>query len=182
MILINIRIKRLLAGLLVPVILFALCACSNEEKLEEPTNSTDATEATEEVKYEKADFFSVINFYLSYLARYRYDPGDAFKEYRHFEQDSLREALADVNDPITNYEILEVKKLNDQLWVIHVSSTTVREPEWYDYHNFVGLIDGRLYVMINQFNVPAELMEGLDLSEYNHGMMDYSEFKEGMYE
>ena len=181
MILTNVRIKSLLAGLMILIILFSLCACAPEEITEEPSNSTDAAEATEQVTYDKADFLSVTNFYLSYLARSSYDPVGAFREYTHFEQDSLREDLEGGYDPITGYEILEVKKLNDQLWVIHVSSTTVYEPEWYDYHNFVGLIDGKLYVMINQFNVPAVLKEGLDLSEYNPGLMDYTEFQEGMY-
>ena len=180
MILRNVKIKSLFAGLMISIILFSLCACAPEEITEEPSNSTDATEATEQVIYDKVDFLTVTNFYLSYLARSSYDTVSAFREYKHFEQDSLREALEGVYDPITDYEILEVKKLNDQLWVIHVSSTSVYEPEWYDYHNFVGLIGGKLYVMINQFNVPAVLKEGLDLSEYNPGLMDYTEFQEGM--
>ncbi len=180
MILTNVRIKRLSAGLMITVILFMLCACDSEENTQEPTKSSETTGATEEVIYEEADFFSVINFYLSYLARSSYDTQGAFREYLHFEQDWARDILPGKENVVTCYEILEVKKLNDQLWVIHVSSTSAYEPEWYDYHNFVGLIDGKLYVMLNKFNVPAEIKEGLDLSEYNPGLIDYTEFQESM--
>lgn len=169
----NVRTRKLLASLITVTILMSLCACSRVEETEETIKSSDATDSTKSIIYDKADFFSVVNYYLKYIERSTFDSREAVRTYVHYEQDWLREMALEQDDPTTGCEFLEVKKLNDKLWVIKTFITSFYRPEGFICDNFVGVIDGQLYVMVNLYNIPPELKEGLDLSEYH---------KEGMHE
>ena len=169
----NVRTRKLLAGLIAVTVLMSLCACSWVEETEETTKPSNATDSTESITYSNADFFSVVNFYLNYIECSTLDSQAAVRTYIHYEQEWLKEIALEQNDPTTGCDFLEVKKLNDKLWLIKTFITSSYRPEGFICDNFVGIVDGQLYVMVNLYNIPPELKEGLDLSEYH---------KEGMYE
>lgn len=167
------RTRKLLFGLIAVTVLVSLCGCSRLEKIEESTKSTKTIESTDRIVLENTDFFSVVNFYLNYIECSTLDSQAAVRTYIHYEQEWLKEIALEQNDPTTGCDFLEVKKLNDKLWLIKTFITSSYRPEGFICDNFVGIVDGQLYVMVNLYNIPPELKEGLDLSEYH---------KEGMYE
>ena len=88
----------------------------------------------------------------------------------HFEIPLYREMTELAFDNLPNPRLESWEKLNDQLWVAYTSydeddeMVAVDGRAVADY--FVGEVDGQLRVMIGIFQVPEELLDGVDTSRF----------------
>ena len=83
----------------------------------------------------------------------------------HFEYADEQEAYEKSYRRIVDYEILGAEKINDELYAftLHLEKTADTYPKRY---YFVGLIDGEWCVMLNIYNIPAELQDGFDKDRF----------------
>ena len=106
------------------------------------------------------------------MEAYRTDTAEAV-QYAHFEDDFIRTAYLNASDMLLDYQIERVEKINDQLFgftiLIKTTQTMLYAGEDYEkVYNFVGQIDGEWYFMNGVANIPAELQENLDVSQYTY--------------
>ena len=106
-------------------------------------------------------------FYTEYVEAVKKDRVSAATDYVHFEDLYWLEMEALVADN-TLYltDILSMEKLNDDLWVLQIYYESLYVPEGEVIYHFVGKIDGEYKVMRNWLNVPAELVQNIDLEQY----------------
>lgn len=108
----------------------------------------------------------VEQLYITYIETIKSDYVKAVNEYCYFEVPIIKELTEQSTEYITEYQILGWRQLSDQLWVVNTFFKTAFIPDGETMFNFVGIIDGQYYVMLNAYQVPSQLQENLDLSEY----------------
>lgn len=88
----------------------------------------------------------------------------AMAYYCHWENEESKGAMLEnaEKDIIVDYDILAHRQLNDNLWIIYCSLSTPYQTN-VKLYKYVGLIDGRYYVMWNSDEIPDDMKEGLDL-------------------
>lgn len=107
----------------------------------------------------------VQTFYAEYLETLTKDSYTAVHEYCHFESSDNREMAASA-PPIVSYEIISWKKLSDKLWEVKIWGVEEALPNGIYCMNYVGIIDGRYYVMGNTDEIPPELKQGVEIIPY----------------
>lgn len=119
------------------------------------------------------------SIYIDYLETAIVDRKASVENYLHFENPIAQElALLSVSQKLYSYEILDSKKLSDSLWVFKASMVSDPHRTSQIVHNFVGYIDGQMYVMLNVDEIPSHLKESLDLSTYeltDPNIIDFSD-------
>ena len=107
----------------------------------------------------------VKELYTLFMETQKYDISESV-QYCYFRNEELRQRQlerkgeAGVGEDI----ILEWVQLSDELWAINVR--TEYEKTYFERYHFVGYIDGKPYVMTDQYEIPRELKDGLDLTPY----------------
>lgn len=97
-------------------------------------------------------------FYREFMEVTMEDPEYALRNYYHYEDyRHLGWALESTGNRTLSYEIRNIEQLSDRLWAITVFETQTLEPEGIEFINFVGIIDGKYYVMANIEQIPEEL-------------------------
>ena len=104
--------------------------------------------------------------YIGFLDAMKTDFAAAAKYCYHETPEQTEMMINSGDDYIVQYEILEWKQLNDSLWVVKSSYLQGAAKESELIYQFVGYIDGKLYVMQNPRLVPEELKGDLDLEIY----------------
>lgn len=103
--------------------------------------------------------------YLDYLEAIKSDFVRASDEYCHFETPTIKKLVIQSNDYLKSYHIISWEKLGKKLWAVNVSieSTYTGTDTFF---NFIGLIDGKWYVMLNPSQIPAFLLKDTDITPY----------------
>ena len=106
--------------------------------------------------------------YIAYLEACKVS-AEAPLPYCHYEHEILRGYAADIGEGqlIDTYRILERNKINKDLYEF-TTEVTDRSGDQQVCYQFVGRIDGEFYVMINTYEIPAELQEGLNVDDYTY--------------
>ena len=106
----------------------------------------------------------VSNVMYSYLETCKNHP-EAIPSHMHFEYADEQEAYEKSYRKIVDYEILGAEKINDDLYAftLHLEKAADTYPKRY---YFVGLIDGEWCVMLNIYNIPAELQDGFNKDRF----------------
>lgn len=103
--------------------------------------------------------------YLNYLETIKTDFAKAADEYCHFEMPTIKELVMQSNDYLKNYHILRWEKLGKDLWSVNVSiESTYTGKDTIT--NFIGLIDGKWYVMLNPSQIPETILNDVDINPY----------------
>lgn len=108
----------------------------------------------------------VKQLYIDYMETIKSDYEKAVNEYCYFEVPIIEELTKQSTEYITEYEILSWQKLSDHLWVVNTFFKTEYIPNGETMFNFIGVIEGKYYVMLNAYQVPVQLRENIDLSQY----------------
>lgn len=103
--------------------------------------------------------------YLNYLETIKSDFSKAADEYCHFEIPTIKELVMQSNDYLKSYHILKWERLEKNLWAVNVSieSTYTGMDTIY---NFIGLIDGKWYVMLNPSQIPDTILKDVNIDSY----------------
>jgi len=88
-------------------------------------------------------------------------------QYMHFENDR-RIAYVDSTGKLVDYKIENIEKINDNLYAFTVSVKTTIEKDYHTSYNFVGRIDGELYVMNGVRQIPESISDNLDPNKYTY--------------
>ena len=115
-----------------------------------------------------AEFAEAEKVYIAYLEASKISV-EELMPYCHYEHEILRGYASEVGEGqlVGEYQILDKNKINDDLYVFKTNITTKNGGENTGY-NFVGKIDGKYYVMVNYFEVPEYLQEGLNTDDYTY--------------
>lgn len=115
-----------------------------------------------------AEFAEAEKVYIAYLEASKISV-EELMPYCHYEHEILRGYASEVGEGqlVGEYQILDKNKINDNLYVFKTNITTKNGEENTGY-NFVGKIDGKYYVMVNYFEVPEYLQEGLNTDDYTY--------------
>ena len=110
----------------------------------------------------------VREFYTEFIEVDLSDPVRAIEEYEYYKDESLKAiAIESVKgNYTTDYEILSVEKITDQLWAIELYIETSMRPEGFTAYNFVGKINGEYKVIRGVGSIPDELIGDLNLDAY----------------
>lgn len=100
----------------------------------------------------------------SYLETCKNHP-ESIPSHMHFEYADEQEAYEKSYRKIADYEILGAEKINDDLYAftLHLEKAADTYPKRY---YFVGLIDAEWCVMLNIYNIPAELQDGFNKDRF----------------
>ena len=111
-------------------------------------------------------------FYITYMDALKSGTREAEK-YTHFENGD-RDAYLASNDTLADYEIIGVERINDRLYAVTASvpSAPGGGGGTRTVYNFVGILDGRLAVMINEIHIPDELRDNLNPDKYRYSDPD----------
>lgn len=109
-------------------------------------------------------------FAESYLDRLMEKGSASVVDDCYFSTETEREMFQEGSFFYTGYEIKEINRINDHLYVLTVE---LEKPVWDQkdgqretVYNFVAQIDGKKYYMNNVRNVPEAVQEGLDRDKY----------------
>ena len=138
--------------LCVMLVCCSLVACQNSSQ------SSDDTNIPKEVQ----------QVYVDYLEISKVSVAEAVNQYCHYEIPEHREMALDSTVCLNDYRNLEFKKLSDSLWVATVEIVDSYYPQGAVIYNYVGEIDGNYYVMTSDKQIPVNLKENVDFSEYTY--------------
>lgn len=99
------------------------------------------------------------NFLYSYLETCEKHPEKAVT-YTYFTTEIEQDAYEHSPLRILDYELLGAEKINDDLYAFTLQLQK-EVPTYPKRYYFVGLIDGKLRLMVNVYNIPESLREGL---------------------
>lgn len=133
------------------VLVMLLCSCESQEA----TTEHNRNEAWNDAQ----------SFYLEYLETMVNNPSSALS-YRHYEDSAAQEMAMANPTMLIDYEIIRMTKLSDSLWEVILWSQTFKKPDGVYGANYIGVIDGKYYVMTGIKQIPSALKEGLDLVPY----------------
>ena len=103
-------------------------------------------------------------FYREYIHVLRNDRANAINHCVHYEDPFLyRAAVADVNVPYYCFEMRGIIKLSDSLWAVNAYVESAYRDEGYMIVNYVGILDGRYQVMVNEEQIPPGLKKDANL-------------------
>lgn len=106
-------------------------------------------------------------FYKEYANTFITDRANAVNNYIHYEDVFLyHAAIADIAVPFYRFEMRDIEKLSDSLWVVTAYIESDYQDEGYEITNYIGILNGEFKIMVNDLQIPAELKEGVDLSSY----------------
>lgn len=110
----------------------------------------------------------VTAFYMTYMEAAKTGPKKAV-QYTHFESGN-KTAYLESNDHLIDYKIVNIEKINDNLYAFTVSvvSTYAREGKPETVYNFVGKIDGQMYIMLSTAEIPADIRENFNPDIYKY--------------
>lgn len=109
----------------------------------------------------------VQNFYMEYVEACKEDRMDATTKYVHFEDPFDWEmAKQTSNNSLLRTDILNIERLSDELWVIHIYYESLYVPDGNETYHFVGVLDGEYKVMRSLENIPPYLKQDLSLEQY----------------
>lgn len=119
----------------------------------------------------KVDFDeqSAEEYFVNYMEACETEESTDTVKYLHFEQDVNRQAYIDSGEysMIAEYEIESIKQINENLFAITFTASTQMQPDISrTYFNFVGNIDNQIYVMTGVNEIPENISESLDKSEF----------------
>lgn len=147
--------------LLIALLLFSLTACGQ--------NKDQMAAASDEVPKEVSAFIT------EYWEAVKED-GSSIVRYRHWEDEKRKELALENPVFILDYEIAEIEKLSDQLYVFKVRildygmpESRLEAEEYSELYNYAARIDDEWYICANEQDIPADIKEGLDLSSYKTG-------------
>lgn len=108
----------------------------------------------------------------SYMTAYKRGTKESV-EYMHFEDDFRRSAYIKSGDMLIAYEIKDVEKINDNLYVLtalmKTRSTMFHLGDKYnEVYNFVVQIDGNWFYTNGIANIPSKLQTNLDINNYTY--------------
>lgn len=106
------------------------------------------------------------NTYVSFLETLMSDNVAAIENYCHYEDPRLRKEAMFTSDHVTSYKVECFEQLNWKLWVAKTWIETTCYPEGRYIVNFVGVINGKKYVMTGSYQVPESLIKGCNLEDY----------------
>ena len=86
--------------------------------------------------------------------------------YMHFEDEAAEKRFADSFDSYAHAEPVGWNRLSDQLYAVMIRFGAVTDSSTRVMTHFVGCIDDRWLVMIHANQIPPELKEGLDFTDY----------------
>ena len=162
--------------LVLTMVISLLCACTNDPTM--PTTTTPTTAPTTMPAPSTAHPVSndpsleILSFYLEYCEATKRDSVMALLQYVHYEdKETLKLALSVApDDPVMHYEIIRLERLSDDLWLIEECFYSKLTPGGICGLNFVGRINGKLYVITGKSQIPPHLKEGLVIEDYTpHG-------------
>ena len=115
-----------------------------------------------------AEFAEAEKVYIAYLEASKISV-EELMPYCHYEHEILRGYASEVGERqlVGEYQILDKNKINDDLYAFKTNITTKNGEENTGY-NFVGKIDEKYFVMVNYFEVPEYLQEGLNTDDYTY--------------
>ncbi len=166
------KIVRLIAIFL--LLLCLLCACGEDptEPSVHPSTSTTAVIPPTVPNISDDPSLEILNFYLEYLEASKISAVDAILKYLYFENEEYRllSLSSAEHDNFLSYQMIRLEKLSDDLWLIESFIQSEKIPGGIYGLNFVGRIDGKLYVMSNKREIPEYLKNGLEIEDYEpHG-------------
>lgn len=156
--------KKKLVWIAIPICCIAvICAVLF---LKKPQSDGDATIPTNLPK-------EVQTLVKDYLHAYMTGKLSVSVEYLHLEEESMKEVYTHSGDKLLDYKIERVEKINDNLYslTILIKTELSLRYEGEDYqkaYNFVGKINGKWYYMNGVSNIPRELRENLDETDYGY--------------
>lgn len=126
-----------------------------------------ACDAKEEEPFDEA-YYQVSKTYITYLETGMKDWPKAVKEFVNLEsvgdKEELKRVLSD--EPVLAYEILRVEKLSESLWVVEGLIKTESIPYGVYGVNYVGYMNGKWEVFLNERGLPATLTDGIEIPHY----------------
>lgn len=153
--------KIVLLMLFAYAVCFWLGACSRKADTAD-TNVTDIAMTTQ-CSEDKTEIPEDIQaFYMDYLEAAKKDWKTAVDRYCHYE-DEEKKLLAYDGLPLVDCEIIAWRKLSDQLWEVETGVREAGRPNMIYGFNYIGIIEGRFYVMPNYYQIPAFLKDGVAL-------------------
>ena len=94
-------------------------------------------------------------------------------EYAHFEDEFKRSAYITTGDKLLDYKIESADKINDNLYALTIlvkteQSTFYSGDVFERAYNFVAQIDDGWYFLNGVSNIPSDIQDNLDVSEYTY--------------
>ena len=120
-----------------------------------PNNTTDTFSQDE-----------VLAFYEDFLDTAKDSWTNAVILYTHYEIQENLESSLESDFKVLEYKIVSVNQLSERLWEIvsYIESTQIPLGA-YGAH-YVGVVDGKLSVMLGINNIPEEVKEGVEIIPY----------------
>lgn len=150
--------KKKLCVLYICVLILALLlgACAWE-----PASESHVDPVADEVPV-----LNVINYYCEYIDDCKISWKQAVLNHVHYESEESRKLALELDDKVLNCQILRVEKLTDQLWEVErFMQTEIGKEGYYDV-DYVGMIDGRWWIMLSPRQIPDTLKEGVEIEPY----------------
>lgn len=148
--------RRLFCILLVALLVFGLCACSNQEEIVPGPYEYPDVAGDPRLVFE--DFCAQIEHSFAL----------GIDLYAHYNDEKIKEAAVTSRlDYMLGVKILEWEQITEDLYAAMIEGQSIR----YDFHKtrtlyYVGRFNGRWYVMRNHTHIPEELTKGVDLDKY----------------
>jgi hypothetical protein len=131
------------------------------------TNTTGVQAEGVEIKDRTLE---VLEYFVDYVELLKTDPRSGIVDYRHYEDQQAKQLSLDNAVLVLEYEVVRIEKISDQLWLVEFFLKTEKGTLGYYVINYVGEIDGRLWIMTNEKQIPEKMKEGVVLEEYKpHG-------------
>ena len=112
----------------------------------------------------------VIAFYDDFMDLAKDGWSIAVQLYAHYENEVYLESAVNSDVRVLEYEVISTKQLSGKLWEIEVYTESTEIPLGMYCAHYVGIVDGKMRVMISIKNIPEELKEGVELIPYEpHG-------------
>ena len=86
--------------------------------------------------------------------------------YRHYEDPVAKEMAQQHPQVLVDYAIVSLSKLSENLWEVILLSKTVEFPDGVYGANYIGVIDGKYYVMVNIKQIPEDLTVGVEIDPF----------------
>ena len=154
--------RRLWCVLLAGLMIILMCACSTQK-----SNDMQA--------YEYPDRTGEPRLVLEdYLNQRQYCLGRAALLYCYYESENVKDIALSTHTYCIDPEILEWKQLAQTLYVARVEARYV-DINYHKLNNlfYVGWINDKWYVITSYKQIPAALLEGVDLGEYISAEEEY---------